>query len=141
MDDVRGEPEHREHHLAAGRQGQQLHAAGRPGQRLDNAGEIFAWQHDPEALGNGIYTFFDNDSAGTPQLPYSRAVTVRLDLRRKVATLLASDDQPEGLSAPSQGNAQTTGEGKLFVGWGALPYSRSSTRGDSSYSTPSSQRA
>jgi hypothetical protein len=93
-----------------------------PGQVLDSAGEIFAWQHDPEALGNGVYTFFDNDSAGTPLLPYSRAITVKLDARSKVATLVASEDQPEGLSAPSQGNAQTTPERKLVVGWGALPY-------------------
>jgi hypothetical protein len=93
-----------------------------PGQVLDSAGEIFAWQHDPEALGNGVYTFFDNDSAGTPLLPYSRAVTVRLDPQNRTATLLASEDQPEGLSAPSQGNAQTTQDGNLVVGWGALPY-------------------
>jgi hypothetical protein len=93
-----------------------------PGQVLDSAGEIFAWQHDPQALGNGVYTFFDNDSAGSPLLPYSRAVTVKLDPWTKVATLLASEDQPEGLSAPSQGNAQTTVNGNLVVGWGALPY-------------------
>lgn len=37
-----------------------------PGQVLDKAGEIFAWQHDPEALGNDVYTFFDNESAGVP---------------------------------------------------------------------------
>ncbi len=35
---------------------------------------------------------------------------------------MASENQPEGLSAPSQGNAQTTPEGNLVVGWGALPY-------------------
>jgi hypothetical protein len=101
-----------------------------PGQTLDSAGEIFAWQHDPEALGNGIYTFFDNESAGagntgagsTTELPYSRAITVRLNPWDRTATLLASEDQPEGLSAPSQGNAQTTDEGNLFVGWGSLPY-------------------
>ena len=93
-----------------------------PGQTLDSAGEIFAWQHDPEALGNGLYTFFDNESSGTPLLPTSRAVTVRLDYRARTATLVASDDQPEGLVAPSQGNAQTTFGGNLFVGWGALPY-------------------
>jgi Arylsulfotransferase (ASST) len=93
-----------------------------PGQTLDSATKIFAWQHDPEALGNGYYTFFDNESSGTPLLPYSRAVTVKLDPWRHVATLVASDDQPEGLSAPSQGNAQTTTAGNLFVGWGALPY-------------------
>jgi hypothetical protein len=93
-----------------------------PGQVLDNSSKIFAWQHDPEALGNDVYTFFDNESAGTPQLPYSRAIYVKLNPVDHVATLLASDDQPEGLSAPSQGNAQTTLLGDLFVGWGALPY-------------------
>ncbi|HXN38002.1 MAG TPA: arylsulfotransferase family protein [Solirubrobacteraceae bacterium] len=93
-----------------------------PGQTLDSAGEIFAWQHDPEALGNDTYTFFDNDSAGTPLLPYSREVTVKLNPWTKVATLVSSDSQPEGLSAPSQGNAQTTPAGNKVVGWGALPY-------------------
>ncbi|HTA33612.1 MAG TPA: arylsulfotransferase family protein [Solirubrobacteraceae bacterium] len=93
-----------------------------PGQVLDSAGEIFAWQHDPEALGNNTYTFFDNDSTGTPLLPYSRAVTVKLNPWTKVATLVASDNQPEGLAAASQGNAQTTPRGNVVVGWGALPY-------------------
>jgi hypothetical protein len=93
-----------------------------PGQTLDDAGEIFAWQHDPEAIGHDEYTFFDNESAGTPEFSVSRAVTVKLDLRSRTATLVASDDQPEGLIAASQGNAQTTDAGDLFVGWGALPY-------------------
>jgi hypothetical protein len=93
-----------------------------PGQVLDSAGEIFAWQHDPEALGDDTYTFFDNESSGTPLLPYSRAITVELNPWSKVATLVASDNQPEGLSAASQGNAQTTPQGNLVVGWGALPY-------------------
>jgi hypothetical protein len=93
-----------------------------PGQVLDSAGEIFAWQHDPEALGHGRYTLFDNDSTGNPLLPYSRAVTVQLDYRNRTATLVSSDAQPEQLSAPSQGNAQTTAGGGRFVGWGALPY-------------------
>jgi Arylsulfotransferase (ASST) len=93
-----------------------------PGQSLDDASEIFAWQHDPEALGDDRYSFFDNESAGTPEFAVSRAVTVKLDPRDRVATLIASDDQPEGLVAASQGNAQTTQNGDLFVGWGALPY-------------------
>jgi Arylsulfotransferase (ASST) len=93
-----------------------------PGQALDSAGEIFAWQHDPEQVGPDTFTFFDNDSAGTPLLPYSRAVTVRLNFRTKVATLTRSVSQPEDLSAASQGDAQTTRNHDLFVGWGALPY-------------------
>ena len=91
-----------------------------PGQTLDDAGKIFAWQHDPEAVGHDEYTFFDNESSGTPLLSHSRAVTVRL--HGDTATLVASDAQPHGLVAPSQGNAQTTRDGDLFVGWGALPY-------------------
>jgi hypothetical protein len=94
-----------------------------PGQVLDSAGEIFAWQHDPEALGNGDYTFFDDEATiGAPELSYSRAVTVNLNPWSKVATLLSSDNQPEGLSATSQGNAQPTNTGDLVVGWGSLPY-------------------
>ncbi|MBV9382706.1 MAG: arylsulfotransferase family protein [Streptosporangiaceae bacterium] len=101
------------------------------GQVLDDAGKIFAWQHDPEALGHGLYTFFDNESSGTPELPYSRAVTVRLNFRDRVATLVRSVAQPEGLVAASQGNAQTLRGGALFVGWGALPYFSEFTRSGS----------
>jgi len=101
-----------------------------PGQVLDEAGEIFSWQHDPQPLGNGLYTFFDNESAGAAntgagavsELPYSREVTVRLDFRTHRATLVGSDNQPAELSASSQGNAQTLRNGDAFVGWGSLPY-------------------
>jgi hypothetical protein len=100
------------------------------GQVLNNANELVAWQHDPQPIGNDEYTFFDNEAAGagntgsgsSTELPYSRAVTVKLNVPTHTATLLASDNQPEGLSAPSQGNAQTTANGSLFVGWGSLPY-------------------
>lgn len=91
-----------------------------PGQALDRDGEIFAWQHDPEALGGGKYTFFDDESGGN--LGPSRVVTVRLDMARRVATLVGSDDQPEGKVAQLMGNAQTAPNGDLFVGWGTLPY-------------------
>lgn len=95
----------------------------RTGQVLDSAGEIFAYQHDPEAIGNDEYTVFDDESAGGGGLlPYSRAVTVKLDLATKVATLVTSVKQPEGLLTTAEGNAQTTRNGDLFVGWGDLPY-------------------
>ncbi len=101
-----------------------------PGQVLNKAGLITAWQHDFEAQGNGIYTFFDNESAGvantgvdaTAQFGISRAVTVKLDQRTHTATLIGSFNQPEGLTAPSQGNSQRTAEGNTVVGWGSLPY-------------------
>ncbi len=101
-----------------------------PGQSLNEANDIFAWQHDPEALGNGLYTVFDNESAGagntgqnsTAELGLSRAVVFRLDPRSGTATLLDAFNQPEALTAPSQGNAQATADGNLLVGWGSLPY-------------------
>jgi arylsulfotransferase ASST len=101
-----------------------------PGQSLNTAGDIFAWQHDPNALGHGEYTFFDNESAGLAntgsgalsEFGFSRAVRVRLNERRRTATLVQSYNQPEQLTAPSQGNAQTTARGDVFVGWGSLPY-------------------
>jgi hypothetical protein len=85
------------------------------GQHLNSARTLFAWQHDPEPLGHGLYSIFDNESAGTAntgtgtlsELPYSRVDTVRLDARTHTATLVGSVAQPSGLSASSQGNAQT----------------------------------
>jgi hypothetical protein len=65
---------------------------------------------------------FDDESGGGGLLPYSRVVTVKLDLAAKVATLVKSVEQPEGLVTGAEGNAQTTRNGDLFVGWGALPY-------------------
>jgi Arylsulfotransferase (ASST) len=93
-----------------------------PGQSLDSVGEIFSWQHDPEALGHNTFTWFDNESSGTPNYPYSRIVTVKLNTGKHVATLVKSDDQPDHLSAASQGNGQTLRDGNLVVGWGILPY-------------------
>jgi len=115
-----------------------------PGQVFDSAGQIFAWQHDPEAIGPGEYTVFDNESTGASLLPHSRVVTVRLNPLTHTATLVKSVDQPDGLVAPSQGNGQTTRNGDLFVGWGALPYFSefsdrdgcSSTRDSRTASTP-----
>jgi outer membrane protein assembly factor BamB len=94
-----------------------------PGQQLDSAGEIFAFQHDPEALGGDEYTVFDDESDGQTSLySCSRAVTIRLDLATRTATLIKSVNQPEGLTAGATGSAQTTKNGDLFVSWGGLSY-------------------
>jgi hypothetical protein len=93
-----------------------------PGQKLDNADEIFAFQHDPEALGGNVYTVFDDESDGQAEFSSSRAVTISLNLAAHTATLIKSVNQPEGLTAAATGNAQTTRNGDLFVSWGALSY-------------------
>ena len=51
-----------------------------PGQVLDKDGEIFSWQHDPEALGGGLYSWSRRRIPGQPHglAPgHSRAVMVR----------------------------------------------------------------
>ena len=93
-----------------------------PGQKLDNAGEIFAFQHDPEALGGNVYTVFDDESDGQAEFSFSRAVTISLNPAAHKATLIKSVNQPEGLTAAATGNAQTTRNGDLFVSWGGLSY-------------------
>ncbi len=94
-----------------------------PGQVLDRAHEIFAFQHDPQAIGHDEYTFFDDESDGSTRLlGHSRVVTVKLDLTTRVATLVKSINQPEGLVASAFGNAQTTRNSDVFVDWGAVPY-------------------
>jgi hypothetical protein len=100
------------------------------GEELNTAGALVAWQHDPEPLGNGYYSFFDNESAGVAntgsgavsEYANSRVVVVKLDPARHKATLVRTDNQPAGLLATSQGNAQPEPGGQTFVGWGALPY-------------------
>lgn len=98
------------------------------GQTLDNAQRIFAWQHDINGHGKGIYTVFDNESAGagntgtdaSSELSHSRVVTILLNTKTRRATLVASDNEPDGLLAPSQGNGQKLRNGDIFIGWGAL---------------------
>jgi hypothetical protein len=78
----------------------------------------FAWQHDPEPLGFGIYRLFDNEAS--PQVrERSRVIWIATDLRTHEATLLQAFEHPEALLAGSQGNSQALPWGHTFVGWGA----------------------
>ena len=69
---------------------------------------------DPEAVGRDEYTVFDDESGGD-LLRFSRVVTVRIDPATRVATLIRSDDQPEGQVAQLMGNAQSTPSADLFI--------------------------
>ncbi len=84
-------------------------------------GVAFAWQHNPlVADGPDTIRIFDNESAGTPVLPYSRVVWVKRDDVRKTATLERWFKHPDDLSAASQGNSQGLDNGDTFVGWGQV---------------------
>ncbi len=89
----------------------------------NSAGHVpYRDSHNPRPASAAMPWDWFHINGSTTLLPHSRAVTVKLDLTTRVATLVKSVDQPEGLVAPAEGNAQTTRNGDLFVGWGALPY-------------------
>jgi hypothetical protein len=73
---------------------------------------------------DGTLTIFDNAASGVgaPFRKASRAITVRLDLAHKTATLVSAFTDPHSLSAGSQGNVQRLPNGDDFVGWGAQRY-------------------
>ena len=81
-------------------------------------GAAFAWQHNPEAVDAETIRLFDNE-ASPAFLPASRVIWIRRDLWRHTATLIRSIVHPDGLSAGSQGDAQSLANGDTFVGWGA----------------------
>jgi Arylsulfotransferase (ASST) len=83
-------------------------------------GVRFAWQHNPIAVNGNTIRIFDNESNGTPVLPYSRVIWVNHNDSTKTATLARWFKHPDALSAPSQGDSQGLNNSDTFVGWGAL---------------------
>jgi len=84
-------------------------------------GARFAWQHDARRLPDGAISLFDNEAA--PRVgPQSRAIVLRLDLRRRRATLVRSFTHLPPLVAVDQGNAQLLPDGHFLVGWGHQPF-------------------
>jgi Arylsulfotransferase (ASST) len=84
-------------------------------------GARFAWQHDARRLADGTISLFDNEAA--PQTAgESRGIVLRLDLRRRHATLVRSFVHRPPLVAVDQGNMQRLPDGHFFVGWGHQPY-------------------
>ena len=98
-----------------------------PGQSLDDAGEIFAWQHDPEPLGDDIYTFFDNESAGTPEYPVSRAVTVKLNPTGTPRPSSSQSTSQRASSRPPRATPRQPIRATLSSAGEPCPTSRSST--------------
>jgi hypothetical protein len=80
----------------------------------------FAWQHDVEAVDAQTLRIFDNESDGSPVLPYSRVIWVSHDDAAMTAAIAQSIVHPAGLSALAEGSAQTLGNGDTFVEWGIL---------------------
>jgi Arylsulfotransferase (ASST) len=85
------------------------------------AGTTFAWQHDARRQRDGTITLFDNGAAPRVE-KFSRVLVLRVDVKKKHATLVRSYRHPKRLLAPFEGNAQFLPNGHVFVGWGAWPY-------------------
>ena len=84
-------------------------------------GTRFAWQHDARRRSDGTISLFDN-AASDPGPATSKALVLRVDEKRRTATLVRRYVHSPPLLATSQGNAQLLPGGHVFVGWGAKPY-------------------
>jgi hypothetical protein len=84
-------------------------------------GARFAWQHDVRRLPDGTITMLDN-SASPAVRPFSRAITISLDLVLRTANLVSDYAHPRKLLSVNQGNDQRLPNGDVFVGWGAQRY-------------------
>jgi len=84
-------------------------------------GARFGWQHDVRRQKDGTITIFDN--AAAPKLRrQSRGIVLRVDERRKTATLLHTYVHSPPIVAVDQGNMQKLPNGNYLVGWGHQPY-------------------
>jgi hypothetical protein len=95
------------------------------GERSDFAlgpGARFYWQHDVRHHGGGLVSVFDNAAAPAKE-PRSRALLLRLDTRRRRATLQrAYVHRPQTVLSHFMGNTQLLAGGHVFVGWGGSPF-------------------
>ncbi len=84
----------------------------------------FAFQHDvrAQAPDDRVITLFDN-GAGPPDVQSeSRGMRLRLDMRKRTATLAGVTNHSPPLLAHFEGNVQELPGGGEFVGWGQRPY-------------------
>jgi hypothetical protein len=91
-------------------------------------GAQFEWQHDVREHPGGLVSVFDN-AAAPKEEPQSRALLLKLDGKRKRATLVhAYMHKPELVLSHFLGNMQLLANGNVFVGWGGSPYMTEFTR-------------
>ncbi|MGH3188561.1 MAG: arylsulfotransferase family protein [Streptosporangiaceae bacterium] len=84
-------------------------------------GTTFWFQHHVRPHGQNVLSIFD-DGASPAKEVQSRAILVNLDTSAMRATLARSYVHPARLLAANQGSMQVLDNGRVFVGWGNLPY-------------------
>jgi Arylsulfotransferase (ASST) len=88
-------------------------------------GASFYYQHDALRQPDGTITLFDNGATADDHSHEreSQAKRLRLDMKRKTATLVRRFKHPSGRGlSTSQGNANVLPNGDVFVGWGISPW-------------------
>lgn len=86
-------------------------------------GARFWLQHDARMLPGDRVSLFD-DEAGPPRKGASRGLVLQLDIKHKIAKVVASVTRAQDTSAQSEGSVQELGSGNLFVGFGSAgPFS------------------
>lgn len=85
----------------------------------------FVYPHDAFRASDGTLTIFDNRATFLDKShgAASRALRIRLDAKKRTATLAGAYQHPSGnVLVTSQGNARVVDGGNVFVGWGSSPW-------------------
>ena len=89
----------------------------------------FEWQHDVELHGNSTVSLFDDhccEITGAGQFLSatgpSRGLKLKLDQARHTATVIAQYSHGATFESRYMGNTQVLPDGRVFVGWGEVPY-------------------
>jgi Arylsulfotransferase (ASST) len=85
-------------------------------------GARFEWQHDARMQADGTVTVFDNGDGPYAAESQSRALRIRLNYKRRRATLVRAYMHRPPLLSKSEGAVQLLPDGNTFVGWGSEPY-------------------
>ncbi len=85
---------------------------------------IFSWQHDSQPLPGNRVSIYDNGDSPVVAKPWrdqSRGLILKLNNRRKRATVEREFLHPARPLASTQGNLQSLGGSRYLVGWGGAP--------------------
>ncbi|HUN32827.1 MAG TPA: arylsulfotransferase family protein [Trebonia sp.] len=85
------------------------------------SGAQFYFQHHARPQGTSSVSLFD-DGGSPARESQSRAILLDLDTTTMTARLKSSYTHSAGLLAQNQGSMQVLPDGRVFVGWGNLPY-------------------
>jgi Arylsulfotransferase (ASST) len=86
-------------------------------------GARFWFQHDARLLPGNRVTLFDDEAGPPVKGPYSRGLTLGLNLREHTARVVKQYHRPSDHSpANSEGSYQTLARGGAFLGFGSNPF-------------------